>query len=169
MDLAAADLGAIHRPIGDGKKAGEVVAVARKERLADARRHHAVEFANRSDPELLFDTLDHGGNGRGLSRLRQNDNEFVTPQACNEIRGAHCSVQPRGRYLENTIASIVAEPVVHFLKAIKIDIKELHVPVGALGAGKSQHQPFAQVGRFGRPVRASCMALSRRSQPLRQG
>lgn len=58
MDLAPTDLGAIHRPIGDGKKAGEVMAVARKERLADARGHHAVgQFANRSDPELLFDTL----------------------------------------------------------------------------------------------------------------
>jgi hypothetical protein len=111
----------VHRHVGAAEQGAGVGAVLGEEGDADAGadfQHLPVHH------ERLFERVQDaaGGDGGGVrvGGGRQHDRELVTAEARHHVAGAHLVLQAEGDLLQQRVAELVAERVVHFLEAVEV-------------------------------------------------
>ncbi len=71
--------------------------------------------------ELVDQLLRHRGGLARLGDVLQQHAELVAADARDEVVAAHAGAQARGDHLEQAVAHVVAEPVVHLLEVVEVD------------------------------------------------
>ena len=112
--------------VGEALEVDAIVAMGRAngeaERAAGVDRH-AVD--RHLALEHLAEAVRHLGNGGGV-RPFDNDREFVSADAGDEVPVAGHAAQPRGKLDQEAVAVTMAEGVVDQLEAVEVDEQQPH-------------------------------------------
>ena len=101
--------------------------------------------------QLVKELLRHGGGLARIGDLLQQHAELVAADARDEVVAAHRGAQARGDDLQQAIADVVAERVVHRLEVVEVDEEERR---GLLVAPRVRHRlarPLGEHGAVGQP------------------
>ncbi|MNL02295.1 hypothetical protein D3C87_1227960 [compost metagenome] len=120
--VAALGLGAVHRGVGVLDQCGNVAAILRIEAGADTGADEKLVFAGL---ERRGETIEQFGGDvvgiAGLLQARQQNDEFVTPQARHGVDVTQLLLEAHGNALEQQVADRVAEAVVDVFEAVKVE------------------------------------------------
>ena len=153
-------LGRVHGHVGAAQQRARVGAVLGIEGDADAGADlEHLPF----DDELLLERVQDAPRGRGggvvVGGRRQHDRELVAAEPGHDVLAAHLVLQAEGHLLEERVAEVMAERVVHFLEAIEVHQHQRQLRArDRARASMAFSSTSKSRARFGRPVSASCMA-----------
>jgi hypothetical protein len=117
--VAARFFRAVHRAVGVLEQRLGRVAVVRKERDADARRHvELVPFDRHRVRDRVEQLLGDPRRVVGRLEIAEEDREFVAAHAGDGVAVAQHRAQSRGDGAEKLVAEAVAEGVVDVLEAV---------------------------------------------------
>ena len=131
MHAAAVVLGAVQRHVGVAHQLFAVVAVAGRQRDADAGADHDLDavhvigFAQRVDqPQRKV----VGVVGRNFAS--QHDRKFVAAESRHQIAAADIGAHPRGHHGQQPVAHRVTEGIVDVLEKIEVDAQHRDAAFG---------------------------------------
>jgi hypothetical protein len=114
-------LGGVHRNVGVADEILTPRPASGVEGDADARTD--AQLAAR-DPDRLGERAQEASRDRACLRLVgpvEEDGELVSSEPRQRVAGAKLRVEPLGDDLEQLVAGVVAEAVVHLLEAVEVD------------------------------------------------
>jgi hypothetical protein len=152
--VAAGILGVIHRRVGVAQQGVGILAVAREQADADARRGvqhmigHLVILG-----QTALDLAGNAGGGQRTVDFRQDHDEFIAAQPGYQVAGPDAAAQALRHFLQQFVADVMAQRVVDVLEIVEIDQHQGQLPglpladaqgVGELGI---ERQTVGQVGQ----------------------
>ena len=121
-EAAPGALGVVHREVGAAQEIVDVVAVHGHERDADADADlDALAEHDEGLPEGLLDLPDHGRGPGHVGAGRQEHAELVAAEAGDGVGLAQARDEALAHELQQHVAVVVAERVVHALEPIEVE------------------------------------------------
>lgn len=146
IGAAAPFLRAIHGQIGVFEQPFKVLRIVRKERDTDAWR--AVKIAvtdGEGSLERVYDSLRDEGRGARIGKVSQRERELIAALTGADVDIANATPDSHRDPLEQLVAGVVAQGIVHGFEAIEIDEEHRQHQGAPPCFGQHALNPFAKV------------------------
>ncbi len=158
--VAPLGLGAVHGGIGVADERGDIAAVVWVEAYADAGAGEELMLAGlEGGVETRQQLVGDGARVTGLVQARQQDDEFVAPQARHGVHVAHLLFEALCDALEQQVAYRMAEAVVDVLETVQVQEQHGALAIGQLSTGQHGLEPIFEQGAVGQASKGVVMCL----------